>query len=84
MQVVSNDQYRAPLHRVLAHKNRHRYSAPFFFNPPYGVDCDPIPTMGQAVYDPINWGEFRRRRFEGDFADVGVEVQIAQYKKVAA
>jgi hypothetical protein len=36
--------------------------------------------MGDAKYRSVNWGEFRRRRFEGDFADVGKEVQISQYR----
>ena len=33
LQVYSNDRYVAPLHRVLANRDKHRYSAPFFFNP---------------------------------------------------
>ena len=33
LQVYSNDRYVAPLHRVLANREKHRYSAPFFFNP---------------------------------------------------
>lgn len=33
LQVYSNDRYVAPLHRVLANRDTHRYSAPFFFNP---------------------------------------------------
>jgi len=81
MQVYSNDRYVAPLHRVLANRERARYSAPFFFNPPYATDCAPLKTLGAPVYDVVNWGEFRRRRFEGDFADVGKEVQIAQFRK---
>ena len=38
------------------------------------------PTHAYAI---VNWGEFRRRRFEGDYADVGKEVQIAQFRKCA-
>ena len=31
-------------------------------------------------YSPFSWGYFRRRRFEGDFADEGkAEVQIADF-----
>lgn len=80
MQVYSNDAYVAPLHRVLAHPSNDRYSAPFFFNPPYSEDVKPLSSMGQSKYAAVNWGEFRRRRFEGDFADVGKEVQISQYR----
>lgn len=82
MQVYSNDRYVAPLHRVLANRERARYSAPFFFNPPYATDCKPLTTLGAPVYDTVNWGEFRRRRFEGDFSDVGKEVQIAQFRNL--
>ena len=32
----------------------------------------------EPVYSPLSWGEFRRRRFEGDLGDKGVpEVQIS-------
>lgn len=30
-------------------------------------------------YSAINWGHFRRRRFEGDYADVGREIQIEDF-----
>lgn len=33
-----------------------------------------------AHYKPINWWEFRRKRFEGDYANVGEEVQIEWYR----
>ena len=80
MQVYSNDRYVAPLHRVLANRDNVRYSAPFFLNPPYAADVEPLSTLGKPVYDKLNWGQYRRRRFEGDFADVGKEVQIADYR----
>ena len=35
MQVWSNDQYHAALHRVVASSRRDRYSVPFFYNPVY-------------------------------------------------
>ncbi|KAL9180998.1 hypothetical protein ACHAXT_009803 [Thalassiosira profunda] len=33
--LCSNGRFRAPLHRVLTDPAKKRYSAPFFFNPPY-------------------------------------------------
>lgn len=34
----------------------------------------------KARYRPINWGEFRLKRFAGDYADQGTdEVQISHY-----
>ena len=82
MQVWSNDVYRAPLHRVLADRTRRRYSAPFFYNPAHACMVAPIPTSAAAAprYCPLNWGEFRRRRFEGDYGDYGTEVQISQWR----
>ena len=38
MQVWSNDQYKAPEHRVKAQQELVRYSAPFFYNPSYDTD----------------------------------------------
>ena len=83
VQVWSNDRYRASLHRVMANATAQRFSAPYFFNPAYNTDYAPLPTMIDAqhvaVYQTINWGEFRSRRAAGDYADYGEEVQIGHY-----
>lgn len=84
VQVWSNDRYRASLHRVRANAARERFSAPFFFCPAYRVDYAPLPTTVDARhpsrYRPINWGEFRRLRADGDYRDCGEEVQIHHYR----
>lgn len=84
MQVFSNDRYKAPLHRVLASTDRERYSVPFFYNPSYDTDCYPFEALvderDPAHYTKINWGEFRKRRSDGDYADYGEEVQITDYR----
>jgi hypothetical protein len=36
--------------------------------------------IGAARYRPVNWGEFRRRRADGDFAAYGTEVQIGEWR----
>ena len=81
MQVWSNDRYKAPLHRVRPVRGVARLSMPFFFNPPYATVVSPLTEeLGEAPrYKPVPWGEFRGRRAEGDFADYGTEVQIADY-----
>ncbi|MCB1954081.1 MAG: hypothetical protein KDG55_00305 [Rhodocyclaceae bacterium] len=83
VQVWSNDRYPAALHRVLTNSDRRRLSAPFFYNPDYATDYGPLPTTIDAShpprYRPINWGEFRARRAAGDYADLGAEVQVADY-----
>ena len=84
VQVWSNDEYKAALHRVTGNFDACRYSAPFFFNPDYQADYSPLPAMTSgerpARYRPINWGEFRARRSAGDYADFGDEVQISHYR----
>jgi isopenicillin N synthase-like dioxygenase len=68
---------------VGAPARQRRYSAPFFFNPAAGADIAPLPCFTAhtpAVYTPINWGEFRLKRFAGDYKDLGEEVQISQYR----
>lgn len=84
MQVWSNDRYQAAIHRVLAMRDRDRYSIPFFFNPAATTDVSPLPSVVSndrpPRYRTINWSEFRARRTDGDYADYGPEVQIAQYR----
>ena len=77
-QVWSNDAYRAPVHRVLAMNRSERISIPYFYNPSY--DTVVAPLAGEPRYAPIPWGEFRRKRADGDFADYGAEVQISDYR----
>ena len=79
MQVWSNDKYKAPLHRVKTQLELERYSSPFFYNPSYETNYAPVYQKENAKYRAINWGEFRMKRFAGDYADVGEEVQISHY-----
>jgi isopenicillin N synthase-like dioxygenase len=84
VQVWSNDAYRAALHRVVASVTNERFSAPFFFNPAYSACYAPLPSTVDMNHPPryraIRWGEFRRRRSAGDYADLGEEVQISHYR----
>lgn len=80
IQVWSNDIYRAPVHRVLAHARQERFSVPYFLNPHYDYVYAPLNNTEQPRYQPINWGEFRSRRSAGDYADQGAEVQISDYR----
>ncbi len=84
LQVWSNDRYRAPVHRVLASRDRDRYSLPFFFNPAADCVVEPLEPLvspeDPSRYRPIAWREFRARRTDGDYADYGPEVQIAQFR----
>ena len=84
VQVWSNDRYRAPLHRVLAHSLAPRYSAPYFYNPSYATVYEPLPGTCDDThpphYRPISWREFRAARAAGDYSDQGEEVQISHYR----
>ena len=81
VQVWSNDRFRAPLHRVQAMERVRRFSIPFFYNPAYDAVIRPISGLGGPPrYRGFSWGEFRRRRAEGDFADYGAEVQIGDFR----
>ena len=84
VQVWSNDRYPAPLHRVRASTNRERYSLPFFFNPVSEAVYAPLETLtnehSPPRYRAINWGTFRWKRQQGDYADYGAENQISDYR----
>lgn len=84
VQVWSNDLYKAPLHRVITHTDRERYSAAYFFNPSSHANYAPLPSVCDEehppLYESINWGEFRAGRAAGDYADYGEEIQISQFR----
>ncbi|PRW58404.1 2OG-Fe(II) oxygenase superfamily [Chlorella sorokiniana] len=85
-QVISNDVFKAPVHRVLPPQSgRARHSAPFFFNPKPDAMVQPHPAFvtpdRPPVYNAIPWAKFRNQRYAGDFADEGEEVQIYHYKR---
>jgi isopenicillin N synthase-like dioxygenase len=86
VQVLSNDCYAAPIHRVMGMVDVDRYSIPFFFNPTYAAVVSPLPTATAphkaAAYSPIRWSEFRRARADGDFGDFGREVQISDFRRM--
>eukprot|EP00897_Mesotaenium_endlicherianum_P005557 jgi/Mesen1/5029/ME000025S04436 len=83
-QVWSNDKYESVEHRVVVNENRQRFSVPFFLSPSYDTNyCPAAPLLNDdntPRYKSINWGEFSRKRNEGNFADYGEEVQIHHYK----
>lgn len=78
VQVLSNDAYPAPLHRVLASSRDDRLSAAYFLNPGYAMNYEPL--VEPARYRSINWGEFRAARAGGDYADIGQEIQISDFR----
>lgn len=82
-QIWSNGVYQAPLHRVLTHSKKERFSAPFFYNPGYNTYVAPIGSQerDKAIqYHPCLWGYFRALRFAGDLTDLGLEIQVSDYE----
>ena len=85
IQVLSNDIYIAPQHRVCASATNERFSAPFFLNPSWASVITPLPCCVAddkiaANYRPLPWREFRSLRALGDYKDAGEEIQISRYK----
>ncbi|KAI8112004.1 hypothetical protein M9435_004499 [Picochlorum sp. BPE23] len=83
-QVLTNGLFAAPVHRVIIKEDARRYSMAFFFNPSPKARIKPIEPCIQksgrpSMYKDISWSEFRSRRFKGDYADEGKEVQISDY-----
>jgi isopenicillin N synthase-like dioxygenase len=85
VQVWSNDRYTAALHRGLVSADAERFSAPFFFNPAYTTQYEPLASTVDARHPPryrsIQWGEFRARRAAGDYAVQAEYHHISHYSR---
>ncbi len=80
-EVWSDGKYKAPLHRVLSHETKERYSTPFFYNPKYEELVQPLPNAIQKpTFDSVLWGYFRAIRFAGDLTDLGLEIQVSHFR----
>ena len=80
IQVWSNNRYKAPVHRVLVNNEKARYSAPFFLNPAFSCECQPLAQLNEPpLYHPLNWGKFRQARAAGDYTNLGTESQVTDY-----
>ena len=85
MQVWTNDQYKAAVHRVVPMSERSRYSIPYFSNPPRHAVLEPLTAVmaaegADARYRSFGWKEYIAGRMADNFADYGVEdIQISDY-----
>ena len=85
MQVWTNDQYKAAVHRVVPMTERSRYSIPYFSNPPRHAVLEPLEAVmaaegADARYRSFGWKEYIAGRMADNFADYGVEdIQISDY-----
>ena len=85
MQVWTNDQYKAAVHRVVPMTERSRYSIPYFSNPPRHSVLEPLTAVmaaegAGARYRSFGWKDYIAGRMADNFADYGVEdIQISDY-----
>jgi isopenicillin N synthase-like dioxygenase len=83
VQVWTNDQYRAAVHRVIPMTERARYSIPYFFNPEVEALIQPIAELSPEgpLYRPFTWREFIIARMTDNYADLDAEdTQISHYR----
>ena len=82
MQVWTNDQYRAAVHRVLTMSERDRMSIPYFSNPARRASIEPIAEIAGSTpkYREFVWSDYMRARTDDNYADLGVDdAQITDY-----
>ncbi len=96
LQVWSNDNYRAAVHRVvpmtsLANGSNGRFSTPYFYNPKSDAVLEPLSELSgelsgklsgdTPVYRSFTWREYIKGRVDDNYTDLGEEdIQIAQYR----
>jgi isopenicillin N synthase-like dioxygenase len=83
MQVWTNDNYVAAIHRVLKRTSESRYSTPFFFNPKSESIIEPIPEIAESnpVYKSFTWKQYIRGRIDDNYQDLGQDdIQISNFK----
>jgi isopenicillin N synthase-like dioxygenase len=82
-QAMTNDRYRAAVHRVLPMTRRRRFSIPYFANPTRDAVVAPLPELVEAGprYRPFPWREFMAARTYDNFSDLGAEdAQVTDYR----
>ena len=88
LQVWSNDNYRAAIHRVvpmttLKNGSDGRFSTPYFYNPKGDEMLEPLSALSAdtPLYRPFTWREYIKGRVDDNYTDLGEEdIQIAQYR----
>ena len=83
LQVWTNDNYRAAVHRVLLMDEFPRYSSPYFFNPSRDAVLEPLSALSNdpPIYRPFTWQEYIRGRVDDNFAELDEDdIQISKYR----
>ena len=85
IQVWTNDQYVAAMHRVVPRTTEARYSTPYFFNPLRDAILEPIEGLlkEKPKYKAFAWKDYIRGRVEDNYQDLGEDdIQIERFKIV--
>lgn len=82
VQVWSNGQYKAAVHRVVpVPEGAERYSMPFFFQPSFDTVVTPLAELGAPNYRSFTWREFIMGRISDNYGDVGEDdIQVERYR----
>jgi|TARA_B110000014_G_scaffold260733_1_gene251075 isopenicillin N synthase-like dioxygenase len=83
MQVWTNDQYLAAMHRVSKRTNKSRYSTPYFYNPSRGEVLKPIKGISEEEdhYSSFIWKDYIQGRVDDNYSDLGEDdIQISKFR----
>ncbi len=82
VQVWSNGQYKAAVHRVVpVPAGKSRYSMPFFYQPGSKAVIEPLAAMGAPNYRAFTWKEFIQGRIDDNYANIGEDdIQVDRYR----
>jgi len=71
MQRWTNNKFKSTIHRVInPSTQKHRFSAPFFFDPSFDaiVDCiESCKVNGKALFEPIKFGDHLKNMYESTY-----------------
>jgi len=83
MQVWTNDNYRAAVHRVVPMSQTTRYSTPYFYNPRSDAQLEPLIglTDDSPRFRSFSWRDYIKGRVDDNFTDLGEDdIQIDRYR----
>ena len=83
MQVWTNDEYVAAIHRVTKRAEKVRYSTPYFYNPKRDAVIQPLEQIldKDPKYIPFTWKEYIQGRVDDNYTDLGEEdIQISKFR----
>lgn len=83
LQVWTNDNYVAAVHRVLKRTSEPRYSTPYFFNPGRDAVIKPLQelALSRPLYRSFTWKEYIQGRIDDNYKDLGQDdIQISKFR----